>query len=115
MSGAFTDAPAPPACPQRTAICFADQFNGAQANQYLVLTQTEGERVVVQGVGVGTLVTGAALPLELKQGGDVACALGTVATLAATGMFDLSQVSQGRQQGRTGSTEHGNRFSPTVK
>ncbi|KAF0297137.1 hypothetical protein FJT64_005426 [Amphibalanus amphitrite] len=78
---------------KRTALCFADQFNGAQANPYLVLTQTDGEAVVVRGVGVGALVTGAAaLPLLLKQGGDVSCSLATVETLAADGAFDLSQT-----------------------
>ena len=99
VSGTTDPPPLPCLLPQRTALCFADQFNGAQSNSYLVLTQTAGAQVVVTGVAVGSLVTGAALPLLLKQGGDVSCSLATVETLAADGAFDLSQVGAGRRGG----------------
>ena len=79
--------------PQRTAICFPSQFNGAQANSYLVLTQTAGSQVIIRGVAVGNLITDGAVPLLLKPGGDVSCSQGTLQTLTTGGTFDLSQVS----------------------
>ena len=81
------------------AICYTAQFNSAQANQYFVLTQRDGEPVRLQGNAFGDLVTDTDTPLFLKPGGDENCAMDSLETLAASGTFDLSEV---RGEGRGG-------------
>ena len=74
------------------AICYTSQFNSAQANQYFVLTQRDGEPVRLQGNAFGDLVTDTTTPLFLKPGGDESCSMDSVATIASSGTFDLSEV-----------------------
>ncbi|KAF0314349.1 hypothetical protein FJT64_015189 [Amphibalanus amphitrite] len=77
---------------QRMAICYTAQFNSAQANEYFVLTQRDGEPVMLQGNAFGDLVTDTATPLFLKPGGDENCAMDSLETLASSGTFDLSEM-----------------------